>query len=83
MLDVNVATLKRQGRQIDDVEMQTMAAELRARYDRETDIRYAAARGWVDAIIDPTQTRDVLIMAFDIATRRREAEPLQVGVFQV
>jgi acetyl-CoA carboxylase carboxyltransferase component len=83
MLDVNVATLKRQGRQIDDVEMQTMAAALRARYDRETDIRYAAARGWVDAIIDPTQTRDVLIMALDIATRRREAEPLQVGVFQV
>ena len=53
MLDVNVATLKRQGRQVDDAEMQAMAAELRDRYDRETDIRYAAARGWIDAIIDP------------------------------
>ena len=83
MLDVNVATLKRQGRQIDDAEMQAMAADLRARYDRETDIRYAAARGWIDAIIDPGQTREILIMALDIATRRRDAEPLQVGVFQV
>ena len=44
MLDVNVAALKREGRQIDDAEMQAIAAELRARYDRETDIRYAAAR---------------------------------------
>jgi acetyl-CoA carboxylase carboxyltransferase component len=83
MLDVNVATLKRQGQQIDDAGLQAMAAALRARYDRETDIRYAAARGWVDAIIDPAETRDVLIRAFDVATRRREAEPLQVGVFQV
>jgi len=83
MLDVNVAALKRQGRQIDDVEMQAMAVELRARYDRESNIRYAAARGWIDAIIDPRRTRDVLIMAFDVANRRREAGPLQVGVFQV
>src|SRR4051794_6577484 len=83
MIDVNVAALKRQGRRVDDAEMQAIAAELRARYDRETDIRYAAARGWVDAIIDPSQTRDVLIGAFDVATRRRDADPLEVGVFQV
>jgi acetyl-CoA carboxylase carboxyltransferase component len=83
MLDVNVAALKRQGHQVDDAELQAMAAELRAKYDRETDIRYAAARGWIDAIIDPRRTRDVLILAFDAATRRREAEALQVGVFQV
>ena len=50
-----------------------MAEELRQRYDRETDIRYAAARLWVDAIIDPAQTREVLIMALDVATRNREA----------
>jgi acetyl-CoA carboxylase carboxyltransferase component len=83
MLDVNVAALKRQGRQVDDAELQAMAAELGARYDRETDIRHAAARGWVDAIIDPAQTRDVLIMALAIASRRRESGPLQTGVFQV
>ncbi len=83
MLDVTVAALKREGRQIDDAEMQAIAAELRARYDRETDIRYGAARGWVDAIIDPTQTRDVLITALDVATRRRDVLPLEVGVFQV
>ncbi|HMB08371.1 MAG TPA: acyl-CoA carboxylase subunit beta [Isosphaeraceae bacterium] len=83
MLDVNVATLKRQGRQIDDAELNAMAEELRARYDRETDIRYAAARGWIDAIIDPARTREVLMLALDVATRQREVATLTTGVFQV
>ncbi len=83
MLDVNLATLKRQGKQVDDAELNAMADELRKRYDRETDIRYAAARGWIDAIIDPARTRDVLILALDVATRHREAEGLTTGVFQV
>ena len=83
MLDVNVATLKRQGERVDDAKLAAMAEELRDRYDRETDIRYAAARLWLDAIIDPAKTREVLIMAMDIAVRTREAVPLNTGVFQV
>jgi 3-methylcrotonyl-CoA carboxylase beta subunit len=83
MLDVNIGTLKRQGKEIDDAELSRMAQELRSRYDRETDIRYAAARLWVDAIIDPAKTRDVLIMALDVAVRQRETMPLATGVFQV
>ena len=83
MLDVNVAALKRQGKQVDDAELAAMAEELRARYDRETDIRYAAARLWLDAILDPAQTRDVLIMALDIAVRSRDTVPIGTGVFQV
>lgn len=83
MLDVNLATLKRQGKQVDAGEMDAIAADLRARYDRETDVRYAAARGWVDAIIDPLKTRDVLIQAFDVATRVRDSRGFSLGVFQV
>jgi 3-methylcrotonyl-CoA carboxylase beta subunit len=83
MLDVNLATLKRQGERVDDARLAAMAEELRDRYDRETDIRYAAARLWVDAIIDPAKTRDVLILALDVAVRNRETVPLGTGVFQV
>jgi 3-methylcrotonyl-CoA carboxylase beta subunit len=83
MLDVNVGTLKRQGKQIDDAELAAMADELRLRYDRETDIRYAAARLWIDAIIDPAKTRDVLGMALDVAVRNRDLKPVCTGVFQV
>jgi 3-methylcrotonyl-CoA carboxylase beta subunit len=83
MLDVNVAALKRQGKEIDDAELAAMAEELRDRYDRETDIRYAAARLWLDAIIDPGQTREVLATAVDLAVRHRDTVPVCTGVFQV
>jgi acetyl-CoA carboxylase carboxyltransferase component len=83
MLDVNLAALKREGREIDDAELSAMADALRSRYDRETDIRYAAARGWIDAIIDPIETREVLIAALEIATRPRAGSGFPLGVFQV
>jgi acetyl-CoA carboxylase carboxyltransferase component len=60
-----------------------MTEELRRRYDRETDIRYAAARLWIDAIIDPAKTRDVLSLALDVAVRNRDTVPIGTGVFQV
>jgi acetyl-CoA carboxylase carboxyltransferase component len=83
MLDVHLGTLKREGSPIDDAKLSAMAAQLQERYDRETDIRHAAARGWVDAIIDPTETRDVLITAFDLASRQRPTSSVPIGVFQV
>jgi 3-methylcrotonyl-CoA carboxylase beta subunit len=83
MLDVQVSALRRSGREIDSAELETMADELRRRYDRETEIRYAAARGWIDAIIEPPRTREVLILALDVATRQRAATPFPLGVFQV
>jgi 3-methylcrotonyl-CoA carboxylase beta subunit len=85
MLDVTVATLKRQGETIDEARLNTMADDLRHRYDRETDIRHAAARGWVDAILDPAETRSVLIEAFRVALRVPPPadQRLETGVFQV
>jgi 3-methylcrotonyl-CoA carboxylase beta subunit len=85
MLEVNIATLKRQGKTVDDADLDAMAEELRRRYDRETDIRYAAARGWIDAVIDPAETRDVLIMSLAIATRPSPGDSgrFSTGVFQV
>ena len=83
MLDVNLGTLKRQGKTVDQAELDRLTEELKQRYDRETDIRYAAARLWIDAIIEPARTRDVLIQAFDVANRCRSLEPITTGVFQV
>jgi acetyl-CoA carboxylase carboxyltransferase component len=82
MLDIQVAALKRQGQPVDDARLASLTAELHARYDRETDIRYAAARLWVDAIIDPARTREVLTEAFAIASRPRPRGSSPVGVFQ-
>ena len=48
-----------------------------------TDSRYAAAHGWVDAIITPDETRDVLVASLELVTRHVEQEPFRLGVFQV
>src|SRR3954469_12364283 len=50
-------------------ELARLREQVKQNYVEQADIRYAAARGWVDAIIPPHETRDVLITALDYATR--------------
>jgi acetyl-CoA carboxylase carboxyltransferase component len=83
LLDVTVRSLQRQGSQVDADELAELRDKIRGDYDRQTDVRYGAARGWVDAIIDPVETREILAFALEIATRHAEERPLQWGVFQV
>lgn len=83
MLDVTLSALKRQGKRADDAETARLADELRSRYDRQTDIRYAAARGWIDAIVEPSRTREILAIALDVVSRPRDNPSFPLGVFQV
>jgi acetyl-CoA carboxylase carboxyltransferase component len=83
LLDITVASLKRQGHEVDAAELAELRDKIKGTYDRQTDVRYGAARGWVDAIIDPADTRDVLIMSLEVATRVADPEPFRLGVFQV
>jgi acetyl-CoA carboxylase carboxyltransferase component len=83
LLDVTVKSLQRQGHAIDAAELSALRDKVQGDYDRQMDPRYAAARGWVDQIIDPAQTRDVLIFALEIVTRQASEEPFRVGVYQV
>jgi 3-methylcrotonyl-CoA carboxylase beta subunit len=83
LLDVTVKSLERQGHAVDAAELAELRDMVRGNYDRATDVRHAAARGWVDAILDPAKTRDVLILALEVATRHVADEPFKVGVFQV
>jgi 3-methylcrotonyl-CoA carboxylase beta subunit len=83
LLDVSVKSLERQGHAVDAAELAQLRDTVKGNYDRATDVRHAAARGWVDAILDPAKTRDVLILSLEVATRHAENEPFKVGVFQV
>lgn len=83
LLEVAVKSLQRQGNQIDAEELEKLRDKVTADYERQMDVRYAAARGWVDAIIDPVITRDVLIASLEITTRHTEQEQFRLGVFQV
>ncbi len=56
---------------------------MQASYDEQTDVRYAAARLWVDKILDPAETRDALLLALEVATRYDDGRPFKTGVLQV
>ena len=83
ILQVNIAALKRQGQIPDADEMENLRQQIVDSYEEQTDIRYAAARGWVDEIIEPAETRAVLIQSLAIATRHASDEPFRTGVYQV
>ena len=82
LLDIRLAQLKKSGKTITDEEKQAALEEIRSRYTAAIDPKYGAARLWIDAIIDPVDTRAYLIRALDAAAHNAEIPPLQVGVFQ-
>jgi acetyl-CoA carboxylase carboxyltransferase component len=83
ILDINIAAMKRSGRKIDAEELEALRQKVSDAYENSTDIRYAAARLWVDGIIYPSQTRATLIHSLDIVTRHADEEPFRTGVLQV
>lgn len=83
LLDIQLAALKRGGHEPDDEELQRLFDEVKAKYDTELDPRYAAARLWVDEIIEPNDTRERLIRALEACAQNPKQEELKVGVFQV
>lgn len=83
LLEVMVASLKKQGQQVDGDEMERLRERVASDYERQTDVRYAAARGWVDAIVNPVDTRETIIQSLEVATRHASDEPFRVGVYQV
>ena len=83
LLDVQVQTLKRQGKEPDADELAALRDKVKASYDEQTDIRYAAARLWVDAIVQPEDSRAALLTALEVATRFDSGKVFKTGVLQV
>ena len=83
LLDIQVQALKRSGKEPEAEELAVLRDKVKASYEEQTDVRYAAARLWVDAIIRPEQTRAALLTAIAVATRYDDGRPFKTGVFQV
>ncbi|MFO1021311.1 MAG: acyl-CoA carboxylase subunit beta [Planctomycetales bacterium] len=83
LLEVQISALKRQGKTPDAEELQELRKQTEASYKEKTDIRYSGARGWVDDIIEPDQTRKVLIESLKLTTRAVGAIDFKTGVLQV
>ena len=79
---VNAHGLERAGKKLSDAEKKELYESTRATYEHQTDPRYAAARLWVDAIIDPARTREALIEALESAGLNPHVAEFKTGVLQ-
>ena len=74
--------LKNRGDEVTEEEKVELLAKIQARYDAANDPRYAAARMWVDEIIDPRATRSVITRSLEAVAHQPEMAPFRVGVLQ-
>jgi len=82
LVEIRVRQLERQGKIPGPREKEELYESTRATYEKQTDPRYAAARLWVDAIIDPSRTREALEWALESAALNPEMPEFKTGVLQ-
>ncbi|MDX1638436.1 MAG: acyl-CoA carboxylase subunit beta [Balneolaceae bacterium] len=83
LTQIKVRTLEKRGEEITEEEEQQIMSEISERYEQQTDVRYAAARLWVDAIIDPAETRSKISRAIACADHNPDIGEFKTGVIQV
>ena len=71
------------GKQLNEAEQNNLLNEIKSRYEKQTSPYYAAARLWVDDIIDPAQTRLYISEGIAAANHNADIKDLKLGVFQV
>ncbi len=83
LLQIQVAAMKAKGKEITKEEEEKLLNEIIQRYNQQTTPYYAASRLWVDAIIDPADTRKVIAEGIIAANHNPDIAPFKTGVFQV
>ena len=82
LVEIKIKQLEREGKKLTEKEKKELYESVRATYEHQTDPRYAAARLWVDAIIDPAHTREALIEALEAASLNPHVAEFKTGVLQ-
>ncbi|WP_353182862.1 carboxyl transferase domain-containing protein [Parapedobacter lycopersici] len=82
LLQIQTASLRAAGRNIEPKEEESLLQEITAQYEKQTTPYYAAARLWIDGIIDPLDTRQVISMGIAAANQSPIKRPFNVGVIQ-
>ncbi|MBS1780592.1 MAG: acyl-CoA carboxylase subunit beta [Bacteroidetes bacterium] len=83
LLQIQVASLKAKGETIDPEKEKELLKQITDKYAAQTSSYYAAARLWVDEIIDPAETRRVISEGINAANHNPEMKEFKTGVFQV
>jgi 3-methylcrotonyl-CoA carboxylase beta subunit len=82
LAEVRAKQVERGGKVLTEAERKALYDEIKATYDAQADPRYGAARLWIDAIIDPAKTRDVLIAALEACALNPDVPHFNPGVLQ-
>lgn len=83
LLQIETASLKKQGKEITEEVEKELYDKIKARYDKQISPYYAAARLWTDAVIDPLDTRKWISMGIEAADHSPITKPFNLGVLQV
>lgn len=83
LLQIQVASLKKKGEEIDPKKEKELLEKITSRYQKQTTAYYAAARLWVDGIIDPAETRKTIAQCLEAANHAPITKEWKAGVFQV
>jgi 3-methylcrotonyl-CoA carboxylase beta subunit len=83
LLQIQVATMKAKGKEVSPEVEKELLDRIKASYEKQTSPYYAAARLWVDNIIDPIDTRLVIAEGIAAANQNPDMENFRTGVFQV
>ena len=82
LLQIDLAARKRRGEEVDEGTRERLLSAITASYTEQQDVLYGAARGWIDRMIDPLQTRNELIEALMLASGVDSSMPFRTGVLQ-
>ena len=82
LVEIKIKQLEREGKKLTEKDKEELFESIRSTYEHQTDPRYAAARLWVDAIIDPAHTRDAIIEALEAASLNPAVAEFKTGVLQ-
>jgi acetyl-CoA carboxylase carboxyltransferase component len=82
LLDIKIGQLKKEGKEISEEDKKKFLDEIKAKYESQTNILYAAARLWIDGIIDPSDTREIVSHCIGIANNNADMPRFNVGVIQ-
>ncbi len=82
LVEIKVKQLERGGKKLSEADRKKLFDEVKATYDEQMDPRYGAARLWLDAIVDPLETRAAITMALEAAALNPEIKDFKVGVLQ-
>jgi len=82
LLQIQVSSLKAKGKEISKEEEAELLKKITDRYNSQTSPYYAASRMWIDAVIDPLETRRWVSMGIEAANHAPEIQPYNVGVIQ-